>query len=97
MSAAFRQIGKGVADLDPFTRTRFSDISQRFLDAKRAHQRAERRLWLGTIAAEFADDELAVLKDMGYLCQNDEDLMRAASRPVGSWPPAEPSEAEAGQ
>ena len=55
----FTKVGKSLADLDEFTQRRFEDIATRWLDAKRAHQRTERLLWLGTIAAEFADDDYA--------------------------------------
>lgn len=52
-------------DFDQFTRQRISEIGTRFNDARRAHRRAERLLWLGTLAAGFDDDELSEPRSRG--------------------------------
>ncbi len=74
-------------DFDEFTKHRLTEIGDRFNDARRLHQRAERLLWLGTLAAGFDDDELSILGAMGFLSAADHDLLRSAGRPVGPWPP----------
>lgn len=74
-------------DFDEFTKQRLTDIGERFNEARRLHQRAERLLWLGTIAVSFDDDELSILGAMGFLSVADHDLMRSAGRPVQPWPP----------
>jgi hypothetical protein len=74
-------------DFDEFTKHRLTEIGGRFNDARRLHQRAERLLWLGTLAAAFDDDELSILGAMGFLSPADRDLLRSAGRPVRTWPP----------
>jgi hypothetical protein len=79
------KVGHSMSDLDPFTKQRFPEIARRWMDAQRAHQRTERLLWLGTMAASFSDDELSILNTMGYVCPSDRDLLARAARPVKPW------------
>lgn len=80
-----KKVGRSMSDLDPFTQQRFPEIAQRWMELQRAHQCTERLLWLGTMAANFADDELSILATMGYVCPSDRDLMAEAARPIQPW------------
>lgn len=78
-----------LGDFDEFTKQRVGGVVDRFNQARRDHQRAERLLWLGTMAAGFGDDELAMLEAMGFLSESDRGLLRSAGRDVRSWPYAQ--------
>lgn len=80
-----------VSDLDAFSQKRFPEIATRWNDARREHQRTAFAMWVGTMAMEFADDELAILDQMGFLSEMDRILLRQAHR----WPePTSPLEPE---
>lgn len=67
-------------DLDVFSQQRFPDIATRWNDARRRHRGASNALWIGMVATEFEDDELAILNIAGYFSPNDCDLIRQAGR-----------------
>jgi hypothetical protein len=67
-------------NLDPFRSRQVPEVAGRF-QRERARQRRQADLmWLGVMAAMFSDHELRLLDDLGFLCQNDRDLLRQAGR-----------------
>jgi hypothetical protein len=54
------------------------DLSARFERLRKQHEIAVSNLWLGALARNFTDAELAVLSD--YLCPNDYALLKQAGR-----------------
>jgi hypothetical protein len=66
--------------LDPFRSRQVPEVAGRFQRERARHQRLAALMWLGTMAALFSDHELRLLDDLGFLCQNDRDLLRQAGR-----------------
>jgi hypothetical protein len=66
--------------LDPFRSRQVPDVGGRFLRERDRQQRQADLMWLGVMAALFSDHELRLLDDLGFLCQNDRDLLRQAGR-----------------
>lgn len=69
-----------MSNLDPFRSRQVPDVGGRFLKERDRHQRHADLMWLGTMAALFSDHELRLLDDLGFLSQNDRDLLRQAGR-----------------
>lgn len=68
--------------IDPFRARQVTDVGRRFTREQDRHQRQAGLMWLGTMVALFSDHELQLLNDLGFLSQNDRDLLAQAGRPV---------------
>lgn len=66
--------------LDPFRSRQVPDVARRFQRERDRWERQASLMWLGVMAAMFSDHELRLLDDLGFLCQNDRDLLRQAGR-----------------
>jgi hypothetical protein len=64
----------------PSTQRLIQDVAKRFLSARSLHTTAAERMWLGILVAEFTDDDIAILRELSYLCPRDEALIKAAKR-----------------
>lgn len=73
-----------VTQIDPFRERQVPDVAGRFLKERDRQKRQADLMWLGTMAAMFTDHELRLLYDLGFLCQNDCDLLKQAGRPITS-------------
>jgi len=63
----------------PSSQERFKLLAERFMRLREEHQVAVNRMWVGTLATNFTDEELALIKD--YLCPNDQSLLRRIREP----------------
>lgn len=71
-----------VHGLDSFRSPRAKEVADRWEQARRAHQAAANRMWLGAMVAEFDGFELTILRDMGFLSPADHALLGRAGRSV---------------
>jgi hypothetical protein len=63
----------------PSSQERFKSLAERFMKLRKEHEVATNRMWVGTLATNFTDEELALLTD--YLCSNDQSLLRRIREP----------------
>ena len=68
-----------VHGLDVFRSARAQEVAARWERVSDEHRVAVARMWLGTIATSFDGFELAILRDMGFLSQADESLLKRAN------------------
>lgn len=79
-----------VHELDPFSRRQLvrqddgtPGIAGRYLALQERHKQAADAMFVGMLAAEFTDHELAILNDSPYICDWWRMLMKQAGRPMG--------------
>ena len=63
----------------PSSQQRRSEIIDRFMAIRKSHDAAVNRMWAGTLALAFTDEELSLIPD--YLCPNDQSLLAATRDP----------------
>jgi hypothetical protein len=67
-------------NLDPFRSRQVPEVAGRFQRERARQERQASLMWLGVMAAMFSDHELRLLDDLGFMSQNDRDLLRQAGR-----------------
>jgi hypothetical protein len=71
---------ENVAIQHPSTTRLFQNAARRFLKVRKRYEVAANTMWAGTLAANFTDDELVLLKD--YLSYADRSLLKQIGRPI---------------
>jgi hypothetical protein len=76
-----------VHDMDPFSRRQLigqgnalPGIAGRYMALQEQHKKAADAMFVGMLAAEFTDHELAILNDSPYMCDWWRILMKKAGR-----------------
>lgn len=64
----------------PSTRRRIREVAARFLQARSRHVTASERMWLGMLVAEFTDEDITICRELSYLSERDEELIKWAKR-----------------
>jgi hypothetical protein len=72
--------------IDPFRSRQVRDVAGWFTRERQRHERQADLMWLGTLVALFSDHDLRLLRDLGFLCPHDLDLLRQAGREPGGKP-----------
>lgn len=65
----------------PSAQKRFAALCARFQKLRQAHEAAVNRMWAGTLATGFTDEELDLLSDV--LSPHDRALMKKVREPHG--------------
>lgn len=63
----------------PSSQRHRGEIASKFLELKKIHDAACSRMWAGTLALAFTDEELATIPDL--LCPHDQALLDAIRNP----------------
>lgn len=60
----------------PHTQELFVHACEKWTRAKEQHRRASEATWYGIMRLQFQDSELAMLREIGFLCPRDEALLK---------------------
>lgn len=64
----------------PSSERRVGTLARRFLHMRKEHEAAVNRMWVGTLALNFTDEELGLIPDL--LCPNDQMLLKWIRDPL---------------